>query len=438
MTPLERAIRKSTVRIIPILTLGMLINYIDRTSVSFASLTMNEDVGISAAAFGFAAGAASLGYSLFEFPSNLALYRLGARRWLARIMITWGLAVAATCFVTGPTSYSILRFLLGAFEAGYFPGAAFLLTRWFPAGHRTRALAWLSLGVPLGNMLGGPIASLVTHLNGALGLAGWQWIFISEGAPACILGIILLLFIVNDPSEAKWLAPDEREALTTALRTESRHQPKRHIRAALADVRVVLLVLVQFGFVLGGYGIAIWLPQILKGYSLSTSTIGWLAAVPYMFSSVAMLTWARQADRRGGSAVNLVIACSVSAAGLIMSTLFHSLTMALVSLTIALIGSDSARGIFWVIPTRFLADRAAAGGLAFINSLGALGGFVGPYLVGVIKQSSGSFAPAALALSGFLVLSAILSAVLLVILRRVADGQRAVDINPVTATGEAA
>lgn len=406
------AVRKNGWRFLPILTLAFIINYMDRTSIGFAALTMNHDLGITATQFGFAAGILFASYCLFEIPSNMALYRYGARLWLARIMVTWGLISAATAFVVGPISLYILRILLGIAEAGFFPGVAFLLAAWFPTQYRTRVLAWFILGVPVSSLVGGPISGLLLQMPDLLGLVGWQWMFVLEGLPACIVGLWLYFRIADDPKDATWLTPDEHEALLKMLANEPRSKPRSSLKGALTDRRVLVLTGVQFGFVVGSYGVGMWLPQILRGYDLTFLQIGVLSAVPYIFASVGMLLWARVVDQTGGSLFNLIVACIVAAVGLAGSIVYSTLLPGMIGLTVALIGVTSARAIFWTIPTRFLTGAGAAGGLAFINSVGALGGFVGPFVLGGLRDATGSFSIGILAMAGMLIVSSALAATL--------------------------
>ena len=388
---LQSAIRKAALRFVPLLTIAYLFNYLDRTSLGFAALTMNHALGLSAGQFGFAAGIFFLAYSTFEIPSNLMLYRFGARRWLARIMISWGLVSAANALVIGPNSFYGVRLLLGLAEAGFFPGVTFFLAAWFPAQYRTRMLAWFLIGIPASALVGGPVCGMLLQMDGIWGLAGWQWLFILVSLPCIPLGILTLYLLADNPESAAWLTPREREVLRQVLAAELRERPHSSLLAALKDVRVQILAAIQFGFTLGSYGIGIWLPLILKEYHLSTLSIGWISAIPYLFASVGMILWARYVDRSGQRIFNMAVACFLGAAGLVAPIISGSLTVALVGFSVALIGVSASRAIFWTIPTRFLTGVAAAGGLAFINSIGTVGGFAGPYMMGWLKDFSGSY-----------------------------------------------
>lgn len=414
----SNAMRKNAWRLLPLLTLAFIFNYIDRTSVGFAALTMNKDLGLSPVQFGWGAGVLFAGYCLFEIPSNLALYKYGARRWLARIMITWGLAAAATALVQGPTSFYILRLLLGIAEAGFFPGVTFFLACWFPAEYRVRVLAFFMLGVPISSVIGGPMSTYLLELNGLLGLHGWQWMFLVQGLPAVLIGFAVLAYLRDDPKDAYWLTAEERSELIQMLYEEPREKPKKALFSALKDGRVLLLAAIQFGFVLGSYGIGIWLPLILKGRGFTTVTVGFLSTIPYLAAIVGMLLWAKVVDRSGKKIVNLMSACLLGAAGLGLSAMADSFAMELLGISLAVVAVSSARAIFWTIPTRFLTGVAAAGGLAFINSIGTLGGWAGPTLVGALKQSTGTFSAGIWAMAAILVVSATLTASLTLLVKK--------------------
>jgi MFS family permease len=388
---LQSAVRKAALRFVPLLTIAYLFNYLDRTSLGFAALTMNQQLGLTAGQFGLAAGIFFVGYCLFEIPSNLMLYRIGARRWLARIMISWGLVSAATAFVVGPNSFYALRLLLGIAEAGFFPGVTFFLAAWFPAQFRTRMLAWFLIGIPLSSLIGGPVCAMLLQMEGIWGLAGWQWLFLLVSLPCIPLGLVTLRLLADRPQTAAWLTPEERDLLDGVLASEVRERPHASLLAALTDTRVLICAAIQFGFTLGSYGIGIWLPLMLREYHLSTLAIGWTAAIPYLFASAGMILWARHVDQKGRRIVNLAIACFLGAVGLAAPILSGSVTVALIGFSAALVGVTAARAIFWTIPTRFLTGVAAAGGLAFINSIGTFGGFVGPSMMGWLREFSGSY-----------------------------------------------
>jgi MFS family permease len=396
----QQAVRKAAWRFIPVLALAYFFNYLDRTSVGFAALTMNHDLGLTATQFGWGAGIMFAGYCLFEVPSNLALYRFGARRWLARIMITWGLMAAATSLAVGPTSFYVIRLLLGIGEAGFFPGVIFFLAVWFPPSYRTRVLAWFTVSTPLSSLVGAPLSTWLLQMNGVWGLAGWKWMFILEGLPACLLGYLVLRMLADKPADARWLSPNERIALQGAFDREgAAGHKKKYFGVALKDPRIYLLAMISFGFTMGSYGIGIWLPQMLKAHGMSMMQTGWLSAVPYFFATIALLWWAKHVDRHGRHIANLAVGLLIGAVALGVSTYFHHLMPAMVGITLALIGTIAGRTIFYTLPAKFLSGQAAAGGLALINSIGALGGFAGPYLVGYLKDSFGTFTAGMLGLA---------------------------------------
>ncbi len=406
---LKSALNKAFWRLLPLLTLGFLFNFIDRTAVGFAALTMNQDLSLTATQFGWGAGILFIGYCALEVPSNLVMYRVGARRWLARIMVTWGLAAIACAFVTGPISFYATRFLLGTFEAGFAPGVYYLLSAWFPVQQRTRMLGWFMVAIPLSTVVGGPLSGLLVQMHGTLGLKGWQWIFVLEGLPTCIIGVATWFMLTDSPAAATWLTPGERTALDTQLASEHRDRPHASFAGILADPRVLVLSGITFCFTVGSYGISMWLPLILKSQGLSSGTIGLVSAIPSLFAAAGMLLWAIHTDRTGNRIGNLAMACLLGAVGLGLSYWFPTLVPGLVGVTLALIGITSARTIFFAIPSRFLTGAAAAGGLALINSIGAFGGFVGPFAVGWLKDTTGGFSIPMAALGAFLIVSVVLT-----------------------------
>ena len=399
---LQTAVHKAALRFVPLLTIAYLFNYLDRTSLGFAALTMNQQLGLTASQFGFAAGVFFLGYSVFEIPSNLLLYRFGARRWIARIMISWGLVSAATAFVVGPNSFYTLRLLLGITEAGFFPGVTFFLAAWFPAQYRTRMLAWFLIGIPLSSLVGAPVCGMLLQMDGIWGLAGWQWLFLLVSLPCIPLGLLTLKLLADRPQVAEWLTAAECDALVDVLASEVRERPHSSLLAALKDSRVLICTAIQFGFTLGSYGIGIWLPLMLKEYHLSNLAIGWIAAILYLFASLGMILWAHHVDRKGSRIVNLALACLLGGIGLLAPIASGSVAVAVIGFSVALVGVTAARAIFWTIPTRFLTGIAAAGGLAFINSIATVGGFVGPSMMGWLKEFSGSYVAGLLAVAAIM------------------------------------
>ena len=412
------ACMKNARRLVTVLAIAYVVNYLDRNSIAYAGLTMNKALGLTARQFGWAAGLTTFSYALLEVPSNLFMQKVGARLWLSRIMITWGFAVSAGVLVIGPTSLYISRLVLGAAEAGFFPGVVMYLATWFPARYRARVFAWFLLAVPLSSLIGGPSAGLLLELDGYWHLQGWQWIFIAEGIPAIAIGIVTFAVLVDHPRDAHWLSSAERAALVAALDAERSNRLQHDLVAALKDLRVLTLSVIQFGFTLGAYGVGIWLPLILKEHQLTNLQIGLLTVPPYLAASLGMLVWARRTDRNARQILDLTLACLLAAAGLVGSVLVSGLAPRLIALTIALIGVSSARAVFWTIPPRFLAGTAAAGGLAFINSIGTLGGFFGPFTMGWLKDLTGSFNSGLLLMAVILTISAGFATLLRVFERR--------------------
>jgi len=406
----RRVFAKIGWRLMPILILSYVFNYLDRNNVGFAGLTMNQAIGLTATEFGFGAGVFFIGYCLLEIPSNLLLYRVGARLWLSRIMISWGVASAATALAVGPNSFYALRLMLGIAEAGFFPGVAFYLGTWFPAKYRTRMIAWFMVAIPVSSVIGGPISGWLLGLDGVWGLAGWQWMFLLEGLPVVFIGLSLLWLLADRPEDVSWLTDEERRLVRERLLAERRPREVRHFSVAVRDIRVIILALVQFGFLVGSYGIGIFLPLILREGNLSDVQIGFVSSACYLVAVVGMILWAGHVDRGGSKVVNLSLACLVSACGFLGAILFSgTFWVSVLWMAVAVTGVNGARAIFWTIPPRFLTGMAAAGGLAFINSIGTTGGFVGPYVFGWLTDETGSFSAGLLAMSGFLVLAAVLA-----------------------------
>jgi MFS transporter, ACS family, tartrate transporter len=410
-----RALRKVTLRIVPFVMLLYFIAFIDRVNIGFAALTMNKDLGFSPTVFGFGAGIFFLGYFLFEVPSNLVLDKVGARIWIARVMITWGLISGAMAFVQGPKSFYALRFLLGAAEAGFFPGIILYLSYWFPARQRAAVTAIFMAAAPLSTVLGSPVSGALLEMHGLLGLSGWQWMFIVEAVPALILGVMVLFYMTDRPEKAKWLRDDERNWLVTTMNAEAAKKAgtaSHSVWRGLADPRVIALSLVYFGTSAGLYTLGIWAPQIIKEFGLSSLQVGFLNALPGIVAIVAMVLWARHSDRSGERTWHVVVACLLASLGLVLAGFAGSVLAVLLALTLVNIGISSAKPPLWSMPTLFLSGSAAAAGIATINSIGNLGGFVGPAMIGWIKDLTGSFQGGLFFVAGLLVLSAILTLVL--------------------------
>jgi MFS transporter, ACS family, tartrate transporter len=394
----EQAIfSKIRLRLIPFMFVLYVVAYLDRVNVGFAALQMEKDLGFGPQVYGRGAGIFFLGYTLFEVPSNLLMARVGARLWIARIMIVWGIVSAGMMFVDSVPLFYASRFLLGVAEAGFFPGMILYLTYWFPAAERAKAIAQFMTGTAIANIIGGPLSGLLLTLNGTLGLAGWQWVFLVEGIPAVLLGFFVLYYLTEGPAEAHWLTADERKWLIARMDADRAASVSGHdsssLKAALTSPRVWYFGLLYFTIVVGFYGITFWLPQILKNLSGSSDLmVGLISAVPYVLAAIVMVVVATSSDRAGERRWHVAIPSFVSAVGLILSAATSDPLLSLLALSLAAAGIWGALGPFWSLPTAFLTGTAAAGGIALINSLGNLGGFVSPMLIGEIRARTDSFA----------------------------------------------
>jgi ACS family tartrate transporter-like MFS transporter len=415
MEPLEhRTIAKVSARLIPFLILCYFVAYLDRVNVGFAALTMNKDLGLSASAFGFGAGIFFLAYFLFEVPSNLFLERVGARKWIARIMFTWGVISGATAFIGGELSFYVVRVLLGIAEAGFFPGIIFFLTLWFPAVYRARIIGYFMAAIPLSTVIGAPLSGLLLGLDGFMGMKGWQWLFILEAAPAVILSVVVFVYLTDRPADATWLEPDERAWLVARLEQEQnkRETVRRYsVMQALLNPKVLALSLVYFGAVATNYGLSFFLPQIVKAFGVSNLQAGLITALPYVVGVISIVWWGRHSDRTLERRFHLAFPLFVASAGIAASTALDDPTMKMVALSIAGFGIFGCLPVFWTFPTAFLSGAAAAGGIALINSIGNLAGFAGPYAMGRIRDATGSYTGGLLSLSaaGFMAMFIVLA-----------------------------
>jgi D-galactonate transporter len=401
----QRTIAKVTKRLVPFLIICYFVAYLDRVNVGFAGLTMRGDLGLSASAYGLASGIFFLAYFVFEVPSNLFLHRFGARKWIARIMFTWGLISGANAFVTDAFSFDIVRVLLGIAEAGFFPGIIFFLTLWFPSVYRARIVGWFMAAIPASTVIGAPLSSLLLYLDGIGGLKGWQWLFIIEALPALLLSVVVFYYLTDRPADAKWLADDERRWLVDRLAAEERTRQAREslsVGEALFDPRVLVLALIYFGAVATNYGIGFWLPQIIKGFGgLTALEIGLITAIPYAVGLVSMILWGRRSDQRMERKAHTAIPLFVAALGIAAAAVVDEPVIKMAALTVAGFGVFSSLPVFWTLPAAFLSGPAAAAGIAIINALGNLSGFAGPYAMGWIKDATGSFS------GGLLVIAAV-------------------------------
>ena len=400
-------------QLLPFLVVCYFVSYLDRVNVGFAALTMNADLGIGPEAFGFIAGIFFLGYCLFEVPSNVLLARFGARLWIARIMITWGLVSMALAFVTGATSLAVMRFLLGVAEAGFFPGIIYYLTRWVPAAERATTVSAFMVAVPVSALIGAPLSGwILDATHGLAGLKGWQWLFILEALPAVLLGVAALFVLKDKPAGAAWLTRAEAAALTETIDAEdaARERAERMtLSGALTNPRVLALSLVYFGIVCGLYSLTFWTPQIVKAFGLSNTATGFVAAVPFLAGALVMRAWGRHSDNTGERVWHVALPSFVGAAGLIAGTFASEPVWAMSALVVAAIGVFAALPTFWTLPTAMLSGAAAAGAIALINSIGNIGGFVGPYVVGWLKGAGFTSGGAVAAISALMALSGVVA-----------------------------
>jgi ACS family tartrate transporter-like MFS transporter len=400
-------------RLVPYLLLLYVIAWFDRVNIGFAALQMNADLGFSPTVYAMGASIFFAGYALFEVPSNLILARVGARRWIARIMVTWGFLSVAMMYVEGKWSFYILRFALGVAEAGFLPGILYYLGAWFPKAERARAVSWFMLGIPLSTVFGGPLAGALLGLDGWHGLQGWQWLFVIEGLPAVLLGVATWLWLPDSPRDVRWLSEPEQQRVEQriaeeAAATRARHEGSLSVRTALLHPTVWLLALVLFACQCGSYGLTLWIPQIVKGISgQSDLMVGFISAIPYVAASLAMLYVGTSSDRSGERFLHVAVPSFIGAAGFAASAYLLSPVPGMIALTIAAMGDLCTRGPFWALPSRFLAGSALAAGIALINTMGSLGGFVGPNVVGWIKESTGGFTGGLLFLAALLVLAGV-------------------------------
>lgn len=387
----DQVFAKCERRLIPFLGLLYLVSLVDRLNVGFAALTMNADLGFSPSIFGLGAGIFFIGYSLFQVPANLMLVRFGARRWVFAILIAWGAVSAACAFVQGPISFYVLRFLLGVAEAGLFPGVVLYLTYWFPQERRARAIASFMAASPLAFIVVGPASGLLLTMDGFAGLKGWQWLFIVEGLPACLLAFALLKMVPDGPQHAVWLTADEKRLIANRLAQEvSVDQPG--FWPALRDPRLYALGIAYVAVGAGGYGMRLWLPQIVQGMGFSNLANAFIVPVPYLLAVGAMIWWGHSSDRTSERIWHIVLPVLLAAAGFFMGAASSSNLVLFIGITLVIVGLDAVIGPFWSLPSSFLRGPAAAGGIALINTFGTgAGGFIGPTIIGFMREDSGGF-----------------------------------------------
>jgi MFS transporter, ACS family, tartrate transporter len=422
----KSAMRKIYLRLLPFAVLTYFLAYVDRINVSFAALTMRGDLKMSATEYGFALGTFYWGYFIFEVPSNIVLEKVGARLWIARIMITWGLLACVTATVaslagwagiSNSTSFGIIRFLLGAAEAGFFPGIILYFTYWFPTYHHARICSGFLVGLPIAVALGAPISTALLGLNGLFGLTGWQIMYIAEGIPTILIGIVTFAVLTDKPSQAKFLTEPEKAWLTATLTQE--RAAKEAVRKfsfveGMFNPKVLLLALNYFGIVVASLGILFFVPQMIKSIGVTDNmTVGWLTMIPYAFGALGLISWGYVSDRMNERRWNLLGACVVSTIGLVIAGLTIGSWWAIAGLSIAAFGFYGSKGPFWSMPPMFMTGTAAAASIAWINSIGNLGGFFGPWYVGFIKDWTGSYAGGVFGLAFLCVISAVICALFL-------------------------
>ena len=412
--PLEHeTIHRVAWRLIPVLMLGYFCAYLDRVNVGFAKLTMQHALDFSEAVFGFGAGVFFIGYFLAEIPSNLILNRVGARKWIARILLTWGIISALTAFVWNDWTFYSVRFVLGLAEAGFYPGIVLYLTWWFPSYYRSRMMGIFQSASVVSLIVGPPVSAWLLTLDGALGLQGWQWLFLIEALPPIIMCVVTWMLLTDRPKDAAWLRPEQRTWLQQRLDSEQTQRESVHrfeFGETMRNVRVWMLTLVYFGQNVSGYGLLFFLPTIVKSFGVSTLMNGVVSALPFVFAAVAMIYWSHRSDRSGARTMYVASACLLSAAGL-MACVFigpeHPVLM-MVVLILGIMGQYTIAPTFWPLPTAMLSGVAAAGGIALINAVGNLGGFFGPSIMGTLRDATGGYSGGLLVLAGSLALEAIL------------------------------
>ena len=408
----ERTISKISWRLLPLLIVSYFVAYLDRVNLGFAGAAMSKDLGFTSTMFGNAAGIFFIAYFLLEVPSNLALERFGARRWIARIMFSWGVISAAQAWVGGATSFNVIRFLLGAAEAGFFPGVIYYLTLWFPAAYRARIVGWFMFAVPLSTVIGSPISGFILNMEGIGGLHGWQWLFILEAIPAIVLTFFVLRYLPDNPKSAQWLTNEERDWLQNTLNAERRQRESLHSiswKQSLLNWRVIAMGFIYMGITVPLYGLSFFLPQIIKGFGgLGNVEIGFINAFPYLVGAIAMLFWTRWSDARRERKVFLLIPLICIFVGLVAAAEISAPVPKMAAVTLAALGIFAALPVFWTLPTAILSGTAAAAGIAWINSIGNLGGYIGPTIFGMLRDRAGNDFYAVLFLAALALLGVVL------------------------------
>lgn len=414
-TPDEQAIvRKITWRIIPFVFVLYIISYLDRANIGYAALQMNKELALSSEAFGFVSGIFFIGYFLFEVPSNVMLNRFGARRWIARILVTWGIVAMVSAFVQSATQLYVLRFLLGVAEAGFFPGIIVYLTYWFRARELATTVALFTAAIPVSYIIGAPLSTWIMDNVHWLQWSGWRWMLLLEGAPAVIGGVLCYLYLADRPKDARWLSEAERDWLLAELERDKKARPAAaHLGTlkVMANPKVLYLSFIYFVYQCGSLGIGYWMPQIIKGFSstLSHTQVGLIAMLPYVFATVVMIWWSRRSDKRAERRLHSAIPLGVAALTFVGAGFIGNPVMAMVMICLSLAGLYAFKSPFWALPTLFLTRSTAAVSIAVINSVGNLGGFVGPFAIGYLKGQTHSTTAGLLFLAGLLAISFVMT-----------------------------
>ena len=405
---LKRIFRRVSLRVAPVVMLLYFVAFLDRVNISFASLTMNRDLGINETVYGLAAGIFFLGYMLFAVPSNHMLVRVGAPRWMALLMVVWGLVGCGMAFVHGPVGYVVLRFLLGAAESGFLPGVVFYLSCWLPGSARAGILALLYLAVPMSSVIGSPISAALLRLNGFHGLTGWQWLFLLEAIPAVLLGLAVPWMLDAGPADARWLSGEERSALLASMADERGPGESKSIAKYPPVATLVPLALTYFMLMIGLYELGFWTPRLLTSHGVGLRALGWLNALPYAVAAAGMLPWCRWSDRRGERRWTLFVSFGCAASGFVVAAIAPSVWLCLVGLAFAAFGVYVSMPVFWAAVTQRVSVLAAALGIAVINSFGNVGGFIGPYATGWLLTHTHSYVDGLLGSAAALVIGACL------------------------------
>ncbi|MBD8094586.1 MFS transporter [Pseudomonas fluorescens] len=410
----KQIIQKIFIRLLPLLICLYIISYLDRVNVGFAALTMNADIGLSAAVYGWGAGLFFIGYCIFEIPSNLIMAKVGARRWIARILFTWGIIATCMALVQGPKSFLIMRFLLGVAEAGFFPAVILYLTFWFPARYRARIISIFMLSIPISLAIGAPVSTALLQLDGWMGLKGWQWLFIIEGIPGILLVGVVLKYLPDSPEQATWLTEEERRWLAAELEEDAKvHSPELDRRSIIVGVfcnpSIVALCCIYFCATAANVGLSMFLPQIIRQQGFTGMDIGYITAIPYIVGCVGMVSIGFLSDKFNKRKVFLIAALLLIAAGLGIAGWLTGSSLAIIAMCVATIGIMGCKGPFWPLPALYLSGTSAAAGIALINSIGNLGGFFGPGIIGITKEITGTFESGLYVLSGLAIFAAFIT-----------------------------